>query len=178
MPSGRVSGQQKKEGVDPGRGRGAGAVGADGHLQNEEHVERGFQAGVGVEPDPGMNGDEQDSDEGGEWAGRCCAQTVHHGTDTGEAEEFEEERGREVQERGDDAERGVDGAGVGLFVRAGGVPVPDVVGDEVFAVAEADVGVVDGELEVEDGPEEGGEERDGEDGGAFGDEPVREGGVG
>jgi hypothetical protein len=58
-----------------------------------------------------------------------------------------------VQEERYGCKDGVEGAGIGLFMGAGRVPVPDMVKNEVFAVAEADEGVVDGEAEEEEGPQ-------------------------
>jgi hypothetical protein len=54
-----------------------------------------------------------------------------------------------------DRDEGIERAGVRLFTSAVGVPIPDMMQDQVLAVAKADEGVVRSGAEQQDDPEDG-----------------------
>jgi hypothetical protein len=80
-----------------------------------------------------------------------------------------------MEERWKDGERGIESTGVGFFAGARRVPVPEMMGDQILAVAEADKRIVGGELQIKDGPEDPREQRENEDLRALCTEPMREG---
>ena len=110
--------EQEKERVDPGGRGGGSSMGGDRHFEDEEHVERRFQAGEGVHPEIRMKGQQEDSEQRRERSCGQGVQAVEDDAEAGRADELEEQRRGEVQQRGNDAEEGVDGAGVGLLMWA------------------------------------------------------------